>query len=239
MRCFRRRIITHIGLTMLLSFSTFACSLIPLAAQEEKRIEVFPENVKVRVGQTYMFRATGYDCDNQPVSFSPLWHVTEGGTIDKSGMFRATSKGTCTVTAKDSTSKHFGTAKVVIVEGRQSSGQTKEDVVSIGVGRISVTKWNIGKGNMFKAKGSFVAQVFGKNAAEIKLYGIEAFGKFQEIQVFSCKDESIVNFNFKYDRFDIKYFELILYDNSGKVIARDNRQIWNRSNCVPVTREHS
>lgn len=214
----------RIGLTILLSFSTVAYSPIQLAAQEEKRIEVFPQNAKIMVGQRYMFRAIGYGRDNQPVPLSPEWHVTGGGTIDKSGMFRATSEGFCTITAKDPTSKHFGIAKVVIVEGRQSSGQTKEDVVSTGPGRINVTKWDIGRGNLFKATGSFMAQAFGENVAKIKLYGIEASGKSQEIQAFSCKDESMVTFNFKYHRFDTKYFELILYDNSGEVIARDKRE---------------
>ena len=204
--------------------------LVCCAQEEEKslmtsivRIEVFPENVKVSVGQTYMFCAIGYNRDDKPVIFSPLWHVTGGGTIDKSGRFRATSEGSSTVTVHDTASNCFGISKIVVVKGVQSSYQTKEDIVSTGTARISVTEWDIGKGNMFKPKGSFVAQVFGKNAVEIKLYSVDAQGTLQEIQTFSCKDESIINFKFKYARLETKYFELRLYNNSGAVIARHKR----------------
>ena len=76
----------------------------------------------------------------------------------------------------------------------------------------------------FNPKGSFVVQVFGENATKVTLYGIDVNGKLQEIQTFSCKDGSIINFDFKYTRLDTKYFEICLYDNKEKVIARDKRE---------------
>jgi len=55
------------------------------------RVELYPSSAKVRVGQSCIFSATGYNRNDQPVPFSPSWYVTDGSTMGKSGMFQAGS----------------------------------------------------------------------------------------------------------------------------------------------------
>jgi len=105
-----------------------------------------------------------------------------------------------------------------------SSVQLAAEDASTQTGRIVVTEWDIGRGNLFKPKGSFAAQVFGENVSKIKLYGLDHLGNLTELKTLSCEDGSTVTFKFKYDRFETKYFELRLYDNNEEVIATHKRE---------------
>jgi len=78
-------------------------------------ITVSPNTASVLVGQTQTFTAAGRDQFNQPMTISPTWTVSGGGSISSAGLFTAgaVAGGPFTVTA--TSSGRSGTASVNVI----------------------------------------------------------------------------------------------------------------------------
>ncbi len=63
-------------------------------------ITVSPSSATVSMGDDQQFTATGYDQNNQPMTITPTWSTTGGGTIDGTGLFSSSALGTFTITAQ-------------------------------------------------------------------------------------------------------------------------------------------
>ena len=107
--------------TILLTIVLLLIPSLTLAGEHEAtaqaqiaRITVTPPKAKLRIGQSYMFRATAYDRNNRPMPFHPVWQTTGGGSISNTGLFKATTKGNFIITAKDKSGDSYGQATVII-----------------------------------------------------------------------------------------------------------------------------
>ncbi len=93
-----------------------AQALVRVAAEAPflARIEVRPDSVLLRPGQTQLFTASGFNQFGFLFDFAPQWSAT-GGTIDDTGFFSAGSEiGSFTVTASDTSGQVIAQAAVRI-----------------------------------------------------------------------------------------------------------------------------
>jgi hypothetical protein len=63
------------------------------------RIAIYPPMVIMEVGENKIFKATGYDIENNSISINPYWSVNGGGEVDKFGNFKTKTIGTYTISA--------------------------------------------------------------------------------------------------------------------------------------------
>ncbi len=100
----------------------FSVLLVPIAAQEDTKIttiEVLPDKVDLKPGDSYRFIARGYNRAYQEVRFVPEWSCT-GGTIDAQGFYVAgPSEGVHSVNATFPRTGAQGSAVVVIKRVRE------------------------------------------------------------------------------------------------------------------------
>lgn len=85
------------------------------------RIQVTPQSVNLRPGETCNFNAQAYNSMNQPVPCSFRWEASNGAYIDQRGVFRANFPGTFTVIARDMSGSVSGQATAVIGQVSQIS----------------------------------------------------------------------------------------------------------------------
>jgi hypothetical protein len=79
-----------------------------------KRIRILPDTLTLKVGETFMFDAKGYNQYDFPANIGLEWKAT-GGTIDQDGYYIADSvSGTFTVTARDTVTGVLQQAVVII-----------------------------------------------------------------------------------------------------------------------------
>jgi hypothetical protein len=141
-------------------------------------IVVSPSTATVAVGSTRQFTAAGEDAKKNPVSITPQWAVSGGGTIDGSGLFTAASQGVWKLYANASgksgtadvqvTGGGGGTVASVFVEPPQTtvrSDQTVDfkaigrDATGNSLGEVNVS-WSVDNGNI-DAAGVFTPQKTG------------------------------------------------------------------------------
>lgn len=79
------------------------------------RIDVTPTTTTLRVGDTTVFTATGYDQNGNVYNIDPIWS-TNGGTIDQNGNYDATIPGDFNVYASVSGGTVTGTGNVQVKE---------------------------------------------------------------------------------------------------------------------------
>jgi len=77
------------------------------------RIDVTPTTTTLRVGDTTVFTATGYDQHGNVYQIDPIWS-TNGGTINQNGKYTGTVPGDFEVTASVSGSTVTGTGNVQV-----------------------------------------------------------------------------------------------------------------------------
>ncbi len=65
-------------------------------------ITIEPSSKTITTDDYQLFTALGFDADNNPLSITPSWEVTGGGTVDQNGNFTAVTPGTWTVFANAS-----------------------------------------------------------------------------------------------------------------------------------------
>jgi len=76
-------------------------------------IVVAPQGTQLSVGQAQQYTAAGRDRDKNKIPITPVWSAS-GGTIDASGLFTATAKGTFVITASVVGSPVTGSAIVQV-----------------------------------------------------------------------------------------------------------------------------
>ncbi len=91
--------------------------------------------------------------------------------------------------------------------------------------RITVVLWDVGGGNFFAPAAKISVDVFGANAAEIKLFSVHPDGATTELQSFTCRDGSRINFDTKYNRGQTQALEIRLYDGKGNLLTFTMRKI--------------
>jgi|GEM_PF-5020396 len=77
------------------------------------RIDVSPANVTLKLGESQLFTAKGYDAAGNQVPITPTWS-TNDGAIDSSGLYTASEAGSFTVTASVAESTVTGQASVEV-----------------------------------------------------------------------------------------------------------------------------
>jgi|GEM_PF-1244745 len=98
-------------LTASASWGTFVSKL--KATRKVAKIKVSPSDTTISKGQKVKFVAVGLDCTGAPIATNVKWS-TDGGSIDQTGTYTATSEGNFTVTAEDTLSKVSGSAIVLV-----------------------------------------------------------------------------------------------------------------------------
>ncbi|MEW6329655.1 MAG: Ig-like domain-containing protein [Candidatus Micrarchaeota archaeon] len=80
-------------------------------------IVVSPASITLGQNQMYVFRAYGFDANNNTVSITPVWRSSnqQAGTINEHGAFTAKSSGTTAITAEYSGFSANASAEVIIV----------------------------------------------------------------------------------------------------------------------------
>jgi uncharacterized repeat protein (TIGR01451 family) len=91
--------------------------------------------------------------------------------------------------------------------------------------RIVVVLWDVGGGNFLAPTAKILVDVFGTNAAEIRLFSVDSDGAMTELQSFACGDGSRINFNTKYNRGQTQSLEIRLYDGKGNLLAFSKRKV--------------
>ena len=91
--------------------------------------------------------------------------------------------------------------------------------------RMVVILWDVGGGNFFVPSARIGIDVFGANAAEIKLFSVNSDGSTTELQSFTCRDGSRIHFSTKYKRAQTRAFEIRLYDSEDNLLAFSNREV--------------
>jgi uncharacterized repeat protein (TIGR01451 family) len=91
--------------------------------------------------------------------------------------------------------------------------------------RIVVILWDVGGGNFLTPTAKILVDVFGTNAAEIRLFSVHSDGATTELQSFTCGDGSRINFNTKYNRGQTQSFEIRLYDGKGNLLTSSKRKV--------------
>lgn len=183
------------------------------------RIQVFPGNAQVQSGQYCNFNATAYDNYGRQVPANFKWSAS-GGNIDHAGRFISHSPGHFTIWAKVRGSGTHGTASVHVTGGH---GPGPGPNPPHNDGRMVISSWDVGGGNMFRPKAKIRLTTYGQRIQTVKLYAVSPSGHYDELQAFSCSNGSSIYFDTKYDRFSTKWLEVRLYDNRGNVVARDKR----------------
>lgn len=92
-------------------------------------------------------------------------------------------------------------------------------------GRMVVTLWDVGGGNLFTPVAKISVDVFGTDASQIKLFSINSKGATAELQSFTCRDGSKINFNTKYNRGEAETLEIRLYDSKGNLLTSTKRKV--------------
>jgi hypothetical protein len=108
-----------------------------------------------------------------------------------------------------------------LAEGQESNVRTPAPKPD----RIVVLLWDVGGGNFFTPNAKISIDVFGSNAAEIKLFSVHSDGAATELQSFPCQDGSRVNFSTKYNRFQTQALEIHLYDSKGNSLTFTRRKV--------------
>ncbi len=102
-----------------------ATIVVDTAATKLTKVVVIPDTVTLNPGESFLFRAKGYNQHNFPQFFLPQWSAN-GGTIGKSGLYHSdTTTGVYSVIVND-TSKTLADTAVVIV--KKLSGVKKESI---------------------------------------------------------------------------------------------------------------
>ena len=91
--------------------------------------------------------------------------------------------------------------------------------------RIVVILWDAGGGNFLSPTAKILVDVFGTNAAEIRLFSIHSDGATTELQSFTCGDGSRIHFNTKYYRGQTQSLEIRLYDGKGNLLTSSKRKV--------------
>jgi len=91
--------------------------------------------------------------------------------------------------------------------------------------RIVVLVWDVGGGNFLVPTAKVTLDVSGTDAAEIKLFSVDSKGTATELQSFSCRDGSRINFSTKYNRFETETLEIRLYDSRSNVLTSTKRKV--------------
>ncbi len=91
--------------------------------------------------------------------------------------------------------------------------------------RIVLTLWDVGGGNFFTPVAKISVDVFGTDASQIKLFSINFKGAMTELQSFTCRDGSKINFNTKYNRGETETLEIHLYDSKGNLMTSVKRKV--------------
>lgn len=79
------------------------------------RVSILPDSIRILRNDSAAFQLNGFDQANKPFAVVPKWS-TSGGTIDSTGLYVADSTlGTFIVTATDTVSGKFASAKVTVV----------------------------------------------------------------------------------------------------------------------------
>ncbi len=92
-------------------------------------------------------------------------------------------------------------------------------------GRMAVTLWDVGGGNFFTPVAKISVDAFGTDASQIKLFSINFKGAMTELQSFTCRDGSKINFNTKYHRGETETLEIHLYDSKGNLMTSVKRKV--------------
>ena len=91
--------------------------------------------------------------------------------------------------------------------------------------RIVVVLWDVGGGNFLAPTAKILVDVFGTNAAEIRLFSVDSDGATTELQSFACGNGSRINFNAKYNRGQTQSLEIRLYDGKGNLLTSSKRKV--------------
>ncbi len=185
--------------------------------QESKiiRLELLPKNIIVASGDTVQFTLIAYTSAN--TAFTPqdaIWEAT-GGIIDKTGRFNAGDiTGQYRVNARTGSFK--ADVPIEVINARAPATNP---------GRMVVTLWDVGGGNLFTPVAKISVDVFGTDASQIKLFSINSKGAMTELQSFTCRDGSKINFNTKYNRGETETLEIHLYDSKGNLMTSTKRKV--------------
>ncbi|HNZ66978.1 MAG: hypothetical protein KBC30_02930 [Planctomycetes bacterium] len=206
------------------------------------RITITPSNIRIAGGESVQLNATAYNYRNQIVSCRVVW-TAQGGTITRSGRFTATERpGSYTIVARDPQTGIQGFANITITRSHNHHNDwypqpnpkpypgpkpyprpkpyPGPDYTNA---RIIVKNYDVG-GNFFEPKVKAEIQVIGHSAQTIRMYAIQGNGYEEELQAFSCSNNSTVNFRARFSSLLTNYIEFRLYDNRGRMIAVERRQ---------------
>jgi len=108
-----------------------------------------------------------------------------------------------------------------LADGQESNARTPAP----NPDRIVVILWDVGGGNFFVPTAKISVDVFGTNAAEIKLFSVNSDGATTELQSFTCRDGSRTNFSTKYNRSQTQTLEIRLNDSKGNLLTFTKRKV--------------
>lgn len=175
-------------------------------------------NVRLQTGQTYQFTGT-LTRNGRPMPCYPVWSVNGGGHISESGMFTAGHQpGNFQISATERTSGLTAAVTIHIYRGHTPPPPPVE-----ADARIVVEKWEVHTHfGYYRIKAN--AQVFGSNIQTVRLFAVSG-GNVDELQSFSCSNESRVKFDAKASMLNTKHLEIRLYNNMNQLVARTTKNL--------------
>jgi hypothetical protein len=114
---------------------------------------------------------------------------------------------------------------LLLLEGLADGQESNAKTHAPNPDRIVVILWDVGGGNFFVPNAEIRVEVFGTNAAEIKLVSANSDGATTELQSFTCRDGSRINFSTKYSRLQTQTLEIRLYDSKGNLLTFTKRKV--------------
>jgi hypothetical protein len=182
------------------------------------RLAVQPGRTILAPGKRVAFRVIAYDRLDRVMPCRPGFAAT-GGTISIKGLFTAGAReGIYQVVVTDPAGTARSVATVVI-----KAGYTPP-IGPVGRGRIVVKDWEI-KTGFLKSKARLDVQVFGKDAAKVTMYAVEADGDLDRLESAACKDGQTVHLSEKFSPANTKFIEVRLFDSRGRVMAKLRRAL--------------
>jgi hypothetical protein len=179
------------------------------------RLELLPKDIIIASGDTAQFIVIAYTSAN--TAFTPqnvIWETT-AGIIDKTGRFNAGNiSGQYIVSARTGSFKVD--VPIEVINARAPATNP---------GRIVGTLWDVGGENFLAPVAKISVDVFGTDTSQIKLFSINSNGEMAELQSFTCRDGSKINFSTKYDRYRTEMLEIHLYDNKGNLMTSTKRKV--------------
>jgi len=194
------------------------------------RIVITPDNAQVYVNQGIQFTATAYNAYGQTSVINAAWSAT-GGSIDPNGYYRASyTAGYYQVTVRDLSTGNQATANVRVLGGSYPYPTPPTPPTPPypptpypSTARIVVTDFDTG-GNWLEPKVKVTVQVFGSNIQTVRLFAVSHHSTQSEIDAQACSNGQTVYLKGRFERLNTRHFEIRLYDNFNREVARETRR---------------